>query len=326
MDDPPLSRRRLLAGGALGTLAVTAGCLDASELSGQQNGERRLVLTLTDQDDQLRDQFVDDLEETRSPHDEEAFRTTLDGGTYTSEFFKPFWASPDDPVYTRHEGTYYRLGSVVVDEATATYPVLRLYEREGTPDSDTPAADELPTVDQRAIQVAHFVARARGNQGGVPWDAVERGGFVYRREDSREASALLADDGPARVRFRETAYDVDVSREQFHDPVYRATVTPVAEDPERMERIVRAQFVNARIDREELSTDTQEVLRQATASEYSESHPYSGAYRTVLRELDERAYLDGDIESDAGVEPDRPPMVRYGDRYYRYRLRFREAA
>lgn len=326
MDDPPLTRRRLLAGAAVGALAAAAGCLGLDAGSDQQKGERSLVLTLTQQDSPLRDHYVEDLEENRSPHDEEAFRTTVDGGTYTSEFFRPFWSTPDDPVYTRHEGTYYRLGSVVVDEATATYPVLRLYEREGTPTDDTPAADDLPEVDQAAIQIAYFVARARGDGGGVPWGAVERGGSVYRREESRESSELLADDGPDRVSFRDRVYDVDISRERFHDPVYRATATPVAEDPERMERIVRAKFVNARIGREELSSDTQEVLQQAAVGEYSESHPYSEAYRTVLRGLEERAYLDGDIENDAGVEPEQPPMVLYDNQYYRYRLRFREGA
>lgn len=326
MDDPPLSRRRLLAGGAVGALAAAAGCLGFGSASKQQQGERRLVLTLTQQDSPLRDHYVENLEGNRSQHDEEAFRTTLEGGTYTSEFFRPFWSTPEDPVYTRHEGTYYQLGSVVVDEATATYPVLRLYEREGTPDSDTTAVEELPEIDRAAIQIAYVVARARDDGGGVPWDAVERGGYVYRREESREASQLLADGGPDRVRFRDRIYDVEINREQFHDPVYRATVTPVAEDPERMERIVRAAFVNARIGQETLSSDAQDVVRQAAAGEYSESHPYSEEYRTVLRELERRAYLDGDIENDAGVEPDQPPMVLYGDQYYRYRLRFTEGA
>lgn len=325
MDDPPLSRRRLLVGGAVGALATAAGCLSFDGPGGTQERERALVLTLTRQDGPLRDQYVRNLAETRSPRDEVAFRTTLDGDTYTSQFFKPFWSTPEDPVYTRHEGTYYRLGSVVVDEVAATYPVLRLYERDGTPDDDTPAADTLPTVDQRAIQVAHFVARARDSEGGVPWGAVERGGYAYRREDGREASDLLADDGPDRVRFRDRAYDVELSREQFHDPVYRATVTPVAEDPERMERILRATFVDARIDRAAISEEATALLRDAAGSEYRESHPYTDSYRTVLRELDQRAYLDGDIENDARVEPDRQRMVRYDGQYYRYRLRFREA-
>lgn len=326
MDDPPLSRRRLLAGGAVGAIAAAAGCLSFEQGPSGPGPERALVLALSRADGPLRDQYVVDLTETRAHRDEEAFRTTLDGGTYTSEFVRPFWSTPEDPVYTRHEGTYYRLGSVVVDEVTSTYPVLRLYEHEGTPEDSTPDADSLPEVDQRAIQVAHFVARARNNEGGVPWDAVERGGYVYRRETAREASDLLADDGPDRVQFRERIYDVAVNRERFHDPVYRATVTPVADDPERMERILRATFVDARIARDDLSGDAREVLRQATANEYSESHPYSDAYRAVLRELDERAYLDGDIENDAGVRPERSPMVRYDEQYYRYRLRFTEGA
>lgn len=323
MNGTPLSRRGLLAGGAVGVLGAVAGCLGLDGGEERRTTEHTLVLTLSAHDGPLRDRYVVDLEETRSPRDEEAFRTTLDGDTYTSEFAKPFWSSPDDPAYTRHEGTYYRLGSVVVDEVTTTYPVLRLYERASTPSEEAVAADTLPTVDQRAIQAAYFVARARDDGGGVPWGAVERGGYVYRRADAREASQLLADEAPTAVRFRDKVYEVEISREQFHDPVYRATVTPVADDPERMERILRAKFVDSRIERGALSADARQILERAAGDEYGESYPYSEAYSAVLRALEERAYLDGDIENDAGVKPDRPPMTLFGDRYYRYRLRFR---
>lgn len=323
MDRPSLSRRQLLAGGVAGALTAATGCLGFGGDTRNERGERALRLTMNQHDGPLRDRFVVDLAETKSPRDEEAFRTTLDGGAYTTEFFTPFGSTDEDPEYTLHEGTYYRLGSVVTDEVTATYPILRLYEHEGSDDGNVVAVESLPETDRRAVQIAYFVARARGNEGGVPWSAVERGGYVYRREAAREDSTLLTDDGPERVRYRETTYDAEISRETFHDPVYRATVVPVADSPEGMERILRASFVDSRMTREELSSDARRILEQAAAASYDESHPYSDGYRELLRQFDERAYLDGDVQSDALREDDRP-MVQYDDRYYDYRLRFVE--
>jgi hypothetical protein len=106
--------------------------------------------------------------------------------------------------------------------------------------------------------------------------------------------------------------------------VYRATVTPVAESPDRMEAILRATFVDARLTRESLSADAREVIETARADGYEETHPYSAGYEEVLRRFHRRAYLDGDVEKDAGVRDDRRRMVQYDDVYYDYRLRFAE--
>lgn len=321
-----MSRRQALASGLVGVVTASAGC--ASPGNGDevpdQDSKRALRLTLSRQEGPLRDSFVVDLPETRSEEDERAFRTALAGETYTTQSHPPFRASPKDPVYTRHEGTYYELGSVVVDETTVTRPVLRLFESEkgASEASSATAAADLPPPDQHAVKVAHFAARARGNEGGVPWGLVQRGGYVYRRQEAIEASTLLGEDAPGHVRYRKTTYEVEIAHETFHEPVYKATVVPVTESPERMEAILRAKFVDARFTREDLSADARDVIASARSDGYSETHPYSEGFQEVLRHLHKRAYIDGNVRKDAGVRDDGRQMLSYDDVYYDYQLRF----
>ncbi|MFB6123163.1 MAG: hypothetical protein ABEJ78_06865 [Haloferacaceae archaeon] len=321
------SRRQLLSAvGASATATALSGCLGA--LGGRDAGDsaRALALTLSRDGRSLREAFVVDLSETRRMHDERAFEAARDGRAYTTRYRTPFDSTPADPTYTERNGTYYRLGSVVVDEAASVRPVLRLSEVGDPNDASTPdavAASRLPDVDQTAVEVAYFAARARGNEGGAPWGLVRRGGYVYPTGDATDASRLLADDGPAHVVFRETVYAVEIAREQFRGPVYRATADPVAESPERMEAILRATFVDARLSRGALSRAARDVLESARTEGYSESHPYSSGFREVLRAMHERAYIDGNVRKDAGVDDDGRRMLRYDGTYYDYRLRFR---
>jgi hypothetical protein len=322
------TRRGVLAAGASTALLSLAGCLDAigsEDAIAGDGDDRRLQLVLSDVPTPLRSSYVVDFAETERPGDAEAFAAARAGETYTTQYRTPFGSRPDDPKYARHEGTYYRLGHVVVNERAVTRPVVRLSAVGDAESSDAPdavPADDLSEADQTVVHVAHMAARARGNEGGVPWGAVRRGGFVFRSDGDAEASRLVGDDRIERVSYRETAYAVEVSRERFYEPVYRATAEPVAESPERMEVILRARFVDARFSGDDLSGQARSILRDARAEGYAEAHPYSDAYRTVLTELHARAYLDGNIEKDAYVEDPGVGMMRYDGTYYDYRLRF----
>lgn len=322
MSDLTPSRRAFAAGGLAAALTASAGCLGTLGNVGEDGGDRQLQLQLQRGETTLRERFVVDLEESRSPIDEAAFAAALAGESYTTQYRKPFHSEPDDPEYALHEGTYYQLGSVVVDEAEASHPVLRLERTDDDPEA--PAVESLPGVDEAAVRIAHMAARARGDEGGVPWGLVERGGYVYRDEERAAESRLLTEEGPERVRFRERTYAVTTTTETFHEPVYRATVEPVAESPEELEAVLRAQFVTARVGRDDLSQAARDVLREAEADGYTEAHPYSEGFRSVLLALHERAYLDGDVRKDAGVERSGREMVRYDGTYFEYHLRFVE--
>lgn len=318
------SRRTVLAASAAIATTTVGGCLET--ISGESNSSRELTLLLSDLDGPLRDRYVADLDETRAPWDEEAFAAALDGEQYTTTFREPFGAR-EHPKYAERDGTYYELGSVVVGEAINSRPVLRLEtvgrasEMDSVPDH-VPQS-ELPEGDRRAVRIAYMAARARGNEGGVPWGLVERGGYVYRDEDAVADSSLLGDSGPTHVGYRDKIYAVEVTREEFREPVYRATVEPVAESETAIEAVLRARLLDADVERSSLSTEARSILREAQRDGgYSESHPFSAAFETVLEELDRRAYLDGNVEKDAGVTTRERKLVRYDGRYFDCRLEF----
>jgi hypothetical protein len=342
MADLKPSRRRILTGGLTAAAGAVAGCLDGSvtgDSADDGDGDDRvLALTLDDAGDTLRDDAVVDPADAGPRWDEAAFAAARDGERYTTQYRRPFPSAADEPAYAVHEGTYYRPRSLVVDEAEATRPVLRLDKvdegdaGDGADSGDGNDAGDgndpvdrsaLPECDRRAVQIAHFSARARGNPGGVPIGLVERGGYVYRDEEAVDASDLLAANGPDRVEYRDTVYRVEIARERFYEPVYRAVAEPVAESPERMEGILRAHTVGARIRDGDLSADAREVIEAARYGGYAESHPYSEEYAEVIRAFHERPYLDGNIRKDAGWSESGSERIRYGDRYYDYRLRFR---
>lgn len=318
------TRRQLLAGTALALATSVAGCGIPTDDSSAEKAST-LELSLSARDGPLRDRFVVDLAETDPPWDERAFEAALDGEEFTTQQHTPFSARGDDePTYTEHDGTYYHLDSVVVGEETATHPLLRLEEVGRVSDlSDPPeyvSKDSLPQADQRAVQRAFFAARARDDSGGVPWDLVERGGYVYRREAALAASRLLAEDGPTHVEVRDIVYEVSVTREQFHEPVYRPAVDPVAESPERMETILRAELLRARLSRAALSEEEQSILQTAQGEGYSEAHPFSAAYTSLLKHLDLWPFLDGNLENDA-IPGSSHNLLLYDDRYYDYTAR-----
>ena len=329
MDDSAISRRRFAASGLAAAAVAAAGCLGGTPGDGEPgsngaDGDRVLRLSLSEFGDALRDRYVTDPEENDPNWATGAFEAVRNATTLTTQYRKPFFSDDDDPTYARHDGTYYWLDSVVVDEVAVSRPVLRLFEpgetNGGSPEPTS--AEALPALDQRAVETAHFAARARGNEGGMPVGLVQRGGYVYRRDDAASESDLLAEDGPDRVTYRDTVYAVEIADEEFHEPVYRATGERVADSPERMEAILRAEFVGARISRDDLSAEARDLLLEAEADEYRESHPYSEAYREVLRALHERPYMDGNVRKDAGVDSNRADLIRYDELYHDYRLRF----
>jgi hypothetical protein len=317
-----LSRRQLLAGGLAAGLAVSAGCLEGGNDTANGETETELALSLTRVDEPLRNRYVHERGDPDGRWDEQALEAALTDEQYTTQYRKPFFARPDDPAYVIHEGTYYQLRSVIVDEGTETHPVLRLFEVEDTTATPVDGSREgdLPESDRRAVYRAHLAARARDNEGGFPSGLVQRGGYVYRSEGARTESDLLAEGGPDYVTYRGITYAVEITHEQFHEPVYRPTAKPVAEDPAQMETILRATFVGARLSQADLSSEAQQILVKAEADEYSELYPFSDAYEELLRALDKRAYIDGNIGNDAGIHTTRKEMIQYADTYYEHSL------
>jgi hypothetical protein len=322
----PSTRRDLLSLGAGVAAAALAGCTDRLADGGGDDGAE-LQFTAHREDGPLRERHVVDLTDTRTPWDEEAFRAAVAGEAYTTQHRRPFPTDrPDDPKYVRHEGTYYELGHVVVDEVETSHPVLRLYEADEAAgeDAEAVAVDSLPKIDRTAVRTAYFAARARDDQGGVPWSLVRRGGFVYGTEDGVAESELLTEDGPNVVTYRDRRWRVEHTVETFHEAVYQPDVEPVTDDPERLERVLRARLVDARVDPDDLSQAQRDILREAQHEDagYTAEYPYPEALSALLRELGEYPYVDGDISNDAGADVlEGYRLLLYGGEYLRYRLK-----
>ncbi|ADQ68133.1 hypothetical protein C499_15535 [Halogeometricum borinquense DSM 11551] len=330
------SRRRVLAvAGTIGVSAVS-GCTNristlADDLGSNSSRQSNATITfrLTGRTSTLRERYVKDLNETRVPWDEDALAAAVNGTPYTTQFTEPFVTR--EPTWAKHNGTYYHLDEVVVGEEKVTQPVLRLRDegRIENGEADAPKHVEkgtLPESDQKAVEVAYMAARARGNIGGVPWGLVQRGGYVYRNAETAKASELLDGDGPDYVAYRGHVWQVETQRETFYEAVYRPDVEPVAETADEIEEVLRGRLVGARIDPESLSQSERDVFREAQNG-YTAEHPFPEAFVSILKRLDERAYIDGNVTKDAGTQ-DYPEhdVIRYGDEYFEYRLRLDEAS
>lgn len=319
-------RRTLLVGCAALAGGFLSGCTSGPSADDSSSGST-LRFQMHRIGDSLIDRHVVDLEATRIPWDEEAFQAAIDGSDYTTRYHRPFPVRDgDEPAYARHEGVYYRLDSIVVGEEQVTRPVLRLY-RVGRQGDSTELPDftpngALPAVDKRAIEIAHMAARARGNEGGYPVGLVERGGYVYRSEDRERRSRLLTEDGPSHVGYRDTVYRVDVTGETFYEPIYRPDVDPVAESEDEMDALLRGAVVDNRINPGSLTRDERGIVGRARSGGYEESHPFSDPFVSLLEALDRRAYIDGNIERDAGLDSARGDVLKYGEDYYDYHVRF----
>lgn len=318
------SRRQFLGGAMVAAAASSAGCLGVFAGDGDSDPDsRKLQLTLSRIDGPLHERYVVESDDRPERWADGAMEAAIADEAFTIEFRKPFFARPDDPVYVHHDDAYYELGSVVVDEVTSRRPILRLFATDDDADTETVVpVENLPERDRNAVEVAHMAARARGNEGGIPHGLVVRGGYVDREGESAGESVLLGDGPPQYVRYRDTVSDVSISRETFHEPVYRATADPVATSTERMEAILRARFVDARFERDDLTRAARDVVRDATGHEpYRESHPYSAGFEDLLTAMHERPYLDGNVRKDAG-RLDGTGTIRYDGTYYDYSLRF----
>lgn len=328
MPSTTSSRRDLLltwaalAGGSL------AGCTGTVSPDDSSTGSM-LRLQLTPIGRSLVDHYVLDLEENRFERDEEALRATLNGSHYETQYRRPFPVrSGDEPAYTRHEGTFYELDSLVVGERRTTHSVLRLFEVERRDGSEqrpecTPL-EALPVIDQRAVEIAHMAARARGNEGGYPVGLVERGGYVYRSDPGEDESRLVGDDAPTHVCHRGIVYRARMDEETFHEPIYRADVDPVATSREEMEGVLRAAFVAYRLEPEELTMEERRIIGEARNGGYEETHPFSAPLVSLLEDLDRREYIDGNVSKDAIGARSRGDVLRYGEEYYDCFLRLNE--
>lgn len=230
--------------------------------------------------------------------------------------------------YTEREGTYYGVDTFVSGRERIDRSILRL-EWVGRTDEldDVPpytVRSDLPPTDQHPALIAYLAARAREYDGGAPWDAIERGGFVYRTLD-RVESELAPNPAHEYVRVHDTILRVDVSNEPLVEPVHAATAVPVADSRDAFARIADAALVDARLSRSDLSERGRLILDRAKGQQgYEETTPLSAEYRAVLEGLQLHEYLHTSSESAEHTGMNGRHLA-LDDEYYRYGLYLNEA-
>lgn len=77
--------------------------------------------------------------------------------------------------------------------------------------------EDFPRLDRHAVKPAYFAARAEESGGGAPWEAIEEGGYVYRRLDYG-TSELVPDPEHEYVAFNGTFLEISVDRRTLAGP------------------------------------------------------------------------------------------------------------
>jgi hypothetical protein len=220
--------------------------------------------------------------------------------------------------HTERDGVYYLLRSAIVGQRAVERPALRLSWVGDSEADDTPTATPLqsiPDADRNPVKIAYFAARAREHGGGgAPWEVIERGGYVYRRDVG--GSELVPESEHDHVRMNGTVLRVEPATVTVHDPVYETDARPIADSVAGFVDAVEAAELDARLDAGELEGEARHILSRAGADAgYEEGTPLSDAYERVLRKLRLRELLHAD-RADAVNQR----LLRSGDTYYRYAL------
>lgn len=312
---PSPSRRTLLAAIGSTGVAALAGC---SDLASPQRLEYALHVDRLERPITAYARWTpDDRETPWATEQRSAWETAVTGGRYTTYGYPPL---PADE-YTEHEGTYYRLHVDITGSERIERSVLRL-EWVGRVDEldDVPehvARDDLPPLDRNNVMPAYFAARAREYGGSAPWDAVERGGTVYRHLDAAE-SELAPTPEHEYVRVHDTVLSVEVTQERLVEPAYTATATKVADSAAAFERVADAALVDVRLRSRDLSTAVRDLLRRTVGLDvYREETPLSDTYRELLVLLGFHDLLELSSDADRG-DARNGLYLKFDDEYHRY--------
>lgn len=313
----PLSRRSVLGSVATVGTAALAGCTDSLLASDGSANALSYELSLDRIDGSLADRVLWEPADADHPWDRarnDAVRAAAAGERPTTYGYEHV---PDDE-YVVHDGTYYALDVVTTGLERIERPVLTL-SWEGRLDevTDPPAYvrhEDLPGLDRHAVKPAYFAARAREFDGGAPWDVIEEGGYVYRHLE-RGTSELAPAPDHEYVAFNDTLLGVSVEQRTLAEPAFTGVRIPVADSREAFARAVDAEFVDARIDADELSEAERLILAR---ERHEETSPLSEEFRSVIERLGLRRLLDAD--PDRVPESENGQHLAYDGSHYRYGL------
>lgn len=318
------SRRGFLAGTASLSLPLLAGC---QSLPAVGRSDTRYEYSLSfDRVDSLADQALwkptGDSDYWNAER-RAAWKAVTDGESYVTYGYRPI---PDER-YTERDGIYYGLSTETTGQKRIERSILRLrwVGREDALDDpqDATPIEDLPPFDGNAAMIAYFAARGRHSGGGAPWDAIERGGVVYRNAETVESELVPAPEHEY-VSTHGTILRVEVVQRTLPEPEYTTTARKVADSAAAFAPVAEAALVETYLDTHSFSAPARRILQEARRQEsYAETTPLSDEYENVLEALG----LEESIYFGGGREPEGTPskFLKWQGEHYRYGLYVNEA-
>ncbi|WP_049935610.1 hypothetical protein [Haloplanus natans] len=302
-----ITRRRALHVAGATTIAALAGCSSLPIGSDEAAPEYTLHVESVD---------ASPVEHALySPADGALFgapaRTALDAvlpdGRHTTYGYEPL---PSD-AYVDHEGTYYRLASVVTGRRRLERPLVRV-DPVSDPPPDAAVIDSLPRPSARALKILHTYTQTDGETSTA--DLLRGDAYVLRRPaelESRLATGALDGRMVATTESGTWAYRVRVARERIVETAYTALAIPVASTRDAFRKVVFGSRIDAELAPGTLSDTVRTRLGRAIdRGTYAETTPLSSAFDTLL----ERLGL-GAVDTAASGR-----LLWYDDALYRYAL------
>jgi hypothetical protein len=270
-----MRRRTVLAATTLLGSGALAGC---SLLGPSERTTLRLRETAT-----LGASPASELRDDR----ERLVREAAANGSATAYGYEPF---ESERTHVLADGTYYRVTAEDAGTGDAERPVLVVEPVENATD-----AVPLERYDGHAVEMIDPLLG-------------EEGGTRPLRPNDPGTDALLPSPTYENVTRQGETYRLRVEQRTVESRAYRVTVEAVADEEAAYGSYVREELA-ATLDPATLPDGARKVLAEAVEDAYTESDPYSDAFRAVLEAAREGARVDG--------EASRSHLVVYDDTVYR---------
>jgi len=258
-----MRRRQFLGGLAVAGAGVLAGC-------SQPNGSLRL--TPTDDDAGLAERYARSIE-GMPPELRDFFVAVIEDGPKTWEGSGPRFDG-ERPV--EHDGAYYRIDREIIETRTQSQYVIEVdYDPERPVDGETIAFEDLPEIDQAALE--DLLPPPEDHEANDGYDL----GRGHRYPPDAD-SVLVPEQQYDAVSYEGTAYPIRVEyARDVEVHTYRYTATQVAEGASELATDLREE---SRFTLSGLSSEERKIVESAIEDEYrvdSEADP-PAAFESLL--------------------------------------------
>jgi hypothetical protein len=304
------TRRRALQVTGTAALTALAGCINDlssdSQDSTQEYSLRIDSIDVSPVEDAL---YNPDESALFGDSAQTALANILPDSRHTTYGYEPL---PTD-AYVEHEGSYYQSKYIVTGRTEMDRQVVRVdpvAEQQVPEDAIVVETLQRPTA--RVIKILHSDTQTGGQSAAAA--LLRDGGYVLRRPAERDSQLAAGELDGQVVTMTESgawAYRVRVSTETITEIAQTAVALEVANSRSQFRDVVFGSRIDAELAPSDLPADPRDILEDAIAAEeYTEQHPISDAFETLLEALEL-----GGVDSSVNRK-----QLWYDDDFYRYGL------